>query len=50
MTREEKVSEFTKTTMGIVIRSNVKSYLQSLSQQCANGHVWFNTPRMSIWQ
>jgi LacI family transcriptional regulator len=32
VTREEKVSEFTKTTIGIVIRSNVKSYLQSLSQ------------------
>ncbi|MDR0582956.1 MAG: LacI family DNA-binding transcriptional regulator [Treponema sp.] len=27
VTREEKVSEFTKTTIGIVIRSNVKSYL-----------------------
>jgi ABC-type sugar transport system substrate-binding protein len=28
VTREEKVSEFTKTSIGIVIRSNVKSYLQ----------------------
>ena len=28
VTNEEKVSEFTKTSIGIVIRSNVKSYLQ----------------------
>jgi ABC-type sugar transport system substrate-binding protein len=27
VTREEKVVEFTRTTIGIVIRSNVKSYL-----------------------
>ena len=27
VTKEEKVSEFTKTSVGIVIRSNVKSYL-----------------------
>ena len=28
VTKEEEVSEFTKTSIGIVIRSNVKSYLQ----------------------
>ena len=28
LTREEKVSEFTKTSIGIVIRSNFRSYLQ----------------------